>query len=74
MKIETIPQLIDALGGNKAVAEALGLKPSTVGEMKRLNSIRVRYWLKFTALAKSKKIKLTFGDIADMHDLDPIEP
>ena len=74
MKPETIPQLIDSLGGPTAVASALDLKPSAISEMKRNKSIRVRYWPKFIHLAKSKKIRLTFGNLVDMHDLDPIEP
>jgi hypothetical protein len=39
-----VPALIDALGGNAAVARIIGKGPSTVSEMRRSNSISVRYW------------------------------
>jgi hypothetical protein len=40
----TISELIDALGGNAAVAKIIGKQPSAVSEMRRSGNIRVRYW------------------------------
>lgn len=50
--IDSVRELIDALGGNAAVSRALALKPSTVGEMKRRGSIPVSYWPGLIELAR----------------------
>lgn len=42
--MNSVPELIEAFGGNAVVAEIIGKKPSTVSEMKRNRSIAVTYW------------------------------
>jgi hypothetical protein len=49
----TVAELIDALGGASAVARLIGKGQSTVGEMKRSGSIKVRYWPKIIAAARA---------------------
>ena len=49
--------LIDALGGNKALAEKLdGCTPSRVGQWKLGNRIPVEYWPKIISLAEAEQI------------------
>lgn len=50
--MNTVAQIIDGLGGNAAVARRLGLGASTVSEMKRRNSIPVKYWHGVMAIAQ----------------------
>jgi hypothetical protein len=48
----TVPELIDAFGGNSVFATVLNLRTaSTASEMKRSGSIRPRYWPKIIAAA-----------------------
>lgn len=48
----TVPDLIEALGGNVAVARILGSKPSKVSEMKRAGRINARYWKRIVDAAR----------------------
>lgn len=76
MKYESIPQLIDALGGPTAVALSLfGTKKSqpTVSKMKERGTIPVRYWIGLRAHAKSRGIKLTNDQIVQAHGVERIE-
>jgi hypothetical protein len=43
-KIETIPDLFYVFGGKSSFARLLGVRPSTVSEMSRRNSIPIKYW------------------------------
>lgn len=55
--MNTINELIEALGGNSAVAAHLGKRfPSTVSEMKRRGSVRVEYWPGLIELASQRKV------------------
>lgn len=40
----TVADLIDAFGGNTALARIIGTGPTTVSEMKRKRSVHVRHW------------------------------
>ncbi|RFC66481.1 hypothetical protein DYI37_03295 [Fulvimarina endophytica] len=42
--MQTPSDIINSLGGNAAIARKLGISPSGVSEMKRRNSIPVKYW------------------------------
>lgn len=52
----TVPALIDALGGNGAVAKIIGKGYSTVSEMRRSRSIHVRYWPAIIAGARDRGV------------------
>jgi len=54
---KTIPELIDAFGGNTQFAKIIDKIPSTASEMKRTGSIRVRYWPKVIAAAAKRGIR-----------------
>lgn len=53
----TVPELFDALGGNVAVANALGKGASTISEMRRSRSISVRYWPQIIKLARDLGVR-----------------
>lgn len=52
----TPSDLIDALGGPKAVADALGMKPNAVAMMKLRAAIPPRHYMAFWMLAKGKGV------------------
>jgi hypothetical protein len=51
--MNTVHDVFNALGGNAAVARALGVIPSTASEMKRRESIPVEYWPKLVEHARN---------------------
>lgn len=50
----TVSDLIEAFGGNVAVARVIGKEPSTVSEMKRAGKINPRYWPVIIAAARTR--------------------
>lgn len=52
-----VPELLDALGGNAAVAKIIGKGDSTVSEMRRGRSINVRYWPALIEAAKDLRVR-----------------
>lgn len=64
----TVPDLIDAFGGNAKFGRVIGKAPSTVGEQKRNGSIPVEYWDLVIAGAKAAGIAgVTYESLAKMH-------
>jgi hypothetical protein len=59
MKPKTIPEIIEAIGGASVFSRRLGKRPSTVSEMKRNQSIPVKYWPEVIAAAAERNIKIT---------------
>lgn len=55
--ITDVPTLIDAFGGNAAVAKIIGKGASTVSEMRRSQSIKVRYWPALIEAAKERGLR-----------------
>jgi hypothetical protein len=49
--MKNVADIIELLGGNAGLARKTGLKPSTVGEMKRRGSIPVEHWPKIIEAA-----------------------
>ena len=76
MTYENIPQLIDALGGNKVVAVAIDVKPEAVTAMKRTKAISQKHRRKLIDFANSPRLTpaLTNDKLAGLHDLERIEP
>ena len=58
MKINTVSDLIDALGGPSAAARELGVVPSAVTNWRRQGYIPGRNVIKVQQLAKRRKWKL----------------
>jgi hypothetical protein len=52
-----VPELLDSLGGNAAVAKIIGKGDSTVSEMRRSRSINVRYWPALIDAAKELRVR-----------------
>jgi len=64
----TVPDLIDAFGGNAVFARVIGKGPSTVGEQKRNGSIPVEYWdLVIAAAPEFGVAGVTYEALARMH-------
>lgn len=74
--MRSVSDIIDALGGNSAMARVLGKGPSTVSEMRRRGRIDVTYWPALieaasdTAIAHRDKrdpFTLTTGMLVEAH-------
>lgn len=63
----TVPELIDAFGGNAKFGRAIGLAPSAVGEQKRNGSVPVKYWDLVIAAAREAGLVVTYESLAKMH-------
>jgi hypothetical protein len=61
--MQTIPDIIDGLGGPSALARDLGHPIATVTAWKHRERIPDRYWSDLIAVAKSQRIKLTLEAI-----------
>lgn len=62
-----VPQLIDMLGGNSAVARLLEKGASTVSEMRRTKSIAPRHWPKLLEEAHEKNLPITADTLVALH-------
>lgn len=56
LDMKDVAEIIDALGGNAALAGKLGVTPSGVSEMKRRGRIPPRYWLAITKIAAEDRV------------------
>lgn len=65
--MNTIPEIIDTLGGTTEFGRAIGVRQSTASEMKRRQSIPVQHWPKVIEAARIRKIKLTTDDLVELH-------
>lgn len=64
----TVSALIDAFGGVSAFARLIGKGQSTAGEMKRSQSIHVRYWPVIIAAARKRGLAwVTSESLMGMH-------
>lgn len=55
--MQTVPQIIEALGGPSAVARDLGQKVPTVSAWKHRGKVPARYWPDLVSLARQKAVK-----------------
>ncbi|MFG1330184.1 carph-isopro domain-containing protein [Xanthobacter autotrophicus] len=69
--MQTVSNLIEALGGNAAFGRIIGKRPSTASEMKRRGSIPVEYWPVVTAAAGEAGLKIQYADLVAMHVAQP---
>lgn len=66
--METVSDLITALGGNAAVSRVLDHKhASTVSEWRRRGSIPVEHWPRLVEAAAERGIRLTYEQLVTMH-------
>lgn len=72
--MQTVSDLIEALGGNSAFGRIIGKRPSTASEMKRRGSIPVEYWPAVTAAARGVGMQIQYSDLVAMHVPSPPAP
>lgn len=66
--MRTISNIFDEFGGAAKVAAAIGVRQGTAQEMKRRQSIPVRYWPLLVRACQSKNIKgLDYAALVAMH-------
>lgn len=64
----TVPELIDAFGGNAAFAKVIGKGPSTASEQRRSGSVPNEYWDLVIAAAREAGIPgVTWKSLGLMH-------
>lgn len=57
---ETVPSILESLGTAVELAEALGVTPSAISEMKRRNSIPVPHWGRLLEIAPTRHVNLNY--------------
>ena len=71
--MKTVSDILDALGGNTAVAKLIGAKhASTVSEMRRRGSIPVEHWPKLIAASQdldAETILIAHSGAGKAHDV-----
>lgn len=72
--IDTIPGLIDTLGGSTKVGRIIGRGTSTASEMKRRGCIPVDHWPSILASAEGQAIELTADDLMRLHTASSAQP
>lgn len=66
--MDSIPAIFNALGGPGKVAEVLGVKPSAASEMKRRQSIPVRYWPSLVEAFQARGLQgLNYEALVSLH-------
>lgn len=68
----SVPNLIDELGGYRAVASFLSLPPTTVASWKSRGSIAVEHWPKIVEVARERGVVgVTFDELVALHAAPP---
>lgn len=72
MSTRTIPEIIDAFGGQAAFGRLLGVNPSTASEMKRRSlkgsgGIHPKYWPKIIAAEPVEGDRVTYEELVEAH-------
>jgi hypothetical protein len=65
--MQTVDDVFKKFGGPTALADAVGIKISAASEMRRRNSIPVRYWPRLVDAARARRIQLTYDHLVSMH-------
>lgn len=66
--MKSVPTLFDEIGGTGKVAELLAIKPSAASEMKRRESIPVRYWPRLVDVCRDLGIRgVNYDVLVDLH-------
>jgi hypothetical protein len=69
--MRTVSDIIEALGGSASIARELGLKASAVSEMKRRQSIPVKYWPGLIRLSQGRGAVLDADALVVAHAPEP---
>lgn len=67
MNTLTVPDIINAFGGNAAFGRAIGIKPSAASEMKRRGNIPVTYWPAIVKADPIDRPRFTYDDLVMAH-------
>jgi hypothetical protein len=66
--MHTVPTIIDTIGGSGKFARELGIKPSAASEMKRRQSIPVKYWPDLVAICKNYRMRgISYNLLVNIH-------
>lgn len=69
--MNSIPEIIQKIGGTGALANIIGVKLSTASEMSRRGTIPVKYWPRLIVGCKFKKIRgVTNDKLVALHCLE----
>lgn len=69
--MNSIPDIIDEIGGSSKLAEWLHIKPSTASEMKRRQSIPVKYWPSLVDQCRDHGIRgVNYDKLVELHQKD----
>ncbi len=63
----TIHDLFDTLGGPGKVAEMMSIKPSTASEMKRRQSIPLKYWDRLIHASAAEGLEISYSTLVALH-------
>ena len=61
--MQTVPQIIDTLGGPSSLARELGLDVNVVSSWKHRGRIPARHWPSLIETARKQKLKLTLEQL-----------
>lgn len=62
-----IHTIFDKLKGPGKVAELLGVKPSAASEMKRRQSVPVKYWPKLVIACNEAGLPMSYATLVSLH-------
>lgn len=65
--MQTVHDIFEALGGTGAVAKVIGVKHSAASEMRRRQSIPVKYWPALMAKASEERIPIDSDVLVCVH-------
>lgn len=65
--MQTVHDIFEALGGTGAVAKVIGVKHSAASEMRRRQSIPVKYWPALMAKASEERIAIDSDVLVRVH-------
>jgi hypothetical protein len=65
--MQSIPEIIEKLGGATALADHLSKAPTTVASWKDRASIPIEYWPKLLEVASEKGVALDYEQLVRLH-------
>lgn len=65
--MQNVDDIFSALGGSGAVAKIIDVKPSAASEMRRRQSIPVRYWPRLIAGAQAVQVAIDNDLLVKVH-------
>jgi hypothetical protein len=65
--IETISDIAEKLGGTSAFGRVIGVKQSTASEMRRKNTLPVKYWPQLVDALKAIGVTFSYEELVKIH-------